>query len=193
LDVAGTLGLPRSAFTITLFPKADQPALAATTDPHVIRFDGIGEFTLHLTAKDLRATGYTNEGNMYEGMDAACVHYGNKARPLGFKVESSTGRVLAIENSGGDQSLRTQVGGIRVGSTLAQLRKVFAGYKIEEHFDMDFGQGTNGVIVSGAGGSIGFSLADGPRTDYTSGRATITFLNGVGLPDHAPTSMEDGC
>jgi hypothetical protein len=73
------------------------------------------------------------------------------------------------------------------------LRKAFAGNNIEERFKLDFGQGSNGVIVDGSGGSIGFSLDDAPESDYTSGRVKITHLNGVGLPDHAPTNMEDGC
>jgi hypothetical protein len=89
-------------------------------DPNVIRFDGIGEFTLRLTAKDLHARGYVNKGNLYEGMNPACINYAKDGQPLSFSVESKTGRVLAIQNSGGNQSLRTQIGGVRVGSTLAQ-------------------------------------------------------------------------
>lgn len=86
----------------------------------MIRFDGIGEFTLRLTAKDLHARGYVNKGNLYEGMNPACINYAKDGQPLSFSVESKTGRVLAIQNSGGNQSLRTQIGGVRVGSTLAQ-------------------------------------------------------------------------
>ena len=162
-------------------------------DVHTIRFDGIGRYTLRLTATDLADRGYTNKGNLYEGTDAACVSYANDGEPFGFSVESATGRVLAINDASGDQSLRTEVGGIRVGSTLAELRAAFASYQIEEHLDGDFGQGSNGVIVNGPGGSIGLGLDDAPASEYATGRATISYLAGVGIPGHAPTLTEDGC
>jgi hypothetical protein len=47
--------------------------------------------------------------------------------------------------------------------------------------------------VDGSGGSIGVSVDDAPASDYVSGRVKIAHLNGVGLPDQAPTNMEDGC
>jgi hypothetical protein len=101
--------------------------------------------------------------------------------------------LLSITTAGTDPSLRTEVGGIRLRSTLADVRKAFAGYEIEEHLAADFGQGGNGVIINGPGGSIGLSLADATPADYVSGRAAISFLNGVGVPGHAPTNREDGC
>jgi hypothetical protein len=162
-------------------------------DPHVVRFDGIGEFSLHLTATDLKARGYVNQGNLYEGPNAPCVSYTKAGQPVTFSVESATGRVLALTNASGDRAMRTEVGGIHVGSTLGQLRSAFAGYRFEEHFDQDFGQGANGIVVDGSGGSIGFSLADAPRSDYSSGRVEVTLLHGVGLTGHAPSMMEDGC
>ena len=162
-------------------------------DPRVVRFDGIGASWLGLTAEQLRTRGYSNHGNLYEGMNASCVGYVKDGQPLSFSVESATGRVIAIRNGTGDRKLRTQVGGVRAGSTLAQLRAAFGGYAIEEHFDQDFGQGGNGVIVTGPAGAIGFSLSDAPKSDYQSGRATITLIHGVGLPGHAPSLREDGC
>ncbi|MEU0885675.1 hypothetical protein ABZ345_44435 [Lentzea sp. NPDC005914] len=164
-----------------------------TADASEVRFDGIGEFSLALTAADLLAHGYVNKGNLYEGPDAPCVRYAHDGHPLDFSVESPSGRVLAISNSSGDKTLHTHVGNIRANSTLNELRTAFSGHQIEEHLDHDFGQGTNGVIVNGPGGSIAFGLADASPADYTTGRARITYLNGVGIRGHAPTSAEDGC
>lgn len=80
-----------------------------------------------------------------------------------------------------------------MGSTLAEVRAAFQRYIVEEHLDDDFGQGTNGVVVTGDGGSIGLGLADVPVDDYTSGGATVDYVAGVGTPGRAPTRMEDGC
>lgn len=160
--------------------------------PNTVRFDGIGPLSLRLTAADLVARGYVDKGNLYQGADAACVRYAKDGEGFAFSVERQTGRVLAIRGSG-DQALRTEIGGIHVGSTLAELRAAYAGHRIDEYLDLDFGQGSNGVVVDGPGGSIAFALADGPRSDYTSGRALITYLPGVGLPGHAPTNAESGC
>lgn len=164
-----------------------------SADPAEVRFDGIGEYTLGLAASDLIARGFLNKGNQYGGPNAACVGYAREGHPLGFSVESATGRVLAINTAVGDQPLHTQIGNIRVDSSLSELRTAFAGHRIEEHLNYDFGQGSNGVVVNGPGGAISFSLADVPSPDYTSGRAKITHINGVGLPGHAPTNAEDGC
>jgi hypothetical protein len=167
--------------------------LAAAKDPQVVRFDGIGEFDLRVTAAELIEQGFVDQGNLYDSDRPSCVRYAKDGQGLSFSVEAGGGRVLAISNAGGDQSLHTETGGIRVGSTLAALRTVFADFQIEEHFDADFGQGTNGVIVNDQDGAIAFSLADAPAADYASGRVEISFINGVGLPGHAPTNMEDGC
>ena len=45
------------------------------------------------------------------------------------------------------------------------------------YFNLDFGQGANGVVVNGPGGSIAFGLDDAPNADYTSGRAAIRKAN----------------
>ncbi|MEV8443269.1 alpha/beta hydrolase [Actinosynnema sp. NPDC051121] len=161
--------------------------------PNTVRFNGIGAFSLNLTADDLDARGYVNRGNLYEGVNADCVSYAKEGEKLSFSVERKTGRVLAIRNSSGEQALRTEIGGIRVGSTLTDLRAAYAGYRIDEFVNLDFGQGTNGVVVDGPGGEIAFSLSDGPPSDYASGRATVTYLAGVGVPGHAPTPVETGC
>ncbi|WP_104526040.1 hypothetical protein [Blastococcus atacamensis] len=164
------------------------------TDPYAVRFDGIGDFTLSLTADDLSARGFVNEGNLYEGMEAACVRYARDGDPVGASVDSATGRVLALSNAGG-APLYTEVGGLRAGSTLAEVREVFSrpGHQISELLDLDFGQGTNGVIITSSGGAIGLALDDASPADYASGAATVSHVAGVGLPGHAPTNMEDGC
>jgi len=167
--------------------------LVAAVDPKVIGFGGVGAFTLGLTSTELGAKGFVNKGNLYSGMTAECVRYAKAGSPLTFSVESRTGRVLSINTAGMDPSLRTEIGGIHLRSTLADVRKAFAGYEIEEHLAADFGQGGNGVIVNGPGGSIGLTLADATSADYASGRAAVSFLNGVGVPGNAPTNREDGC
>jgi hypothetical protein len=143
-----------------------------------------------MTAADLRALGFEDQGNLYEGPDAACVRYARDDGGLGVSVESSTGRVLAMVNASG-ADLHTEVGNIGVGSTLSQIRDAFRGaqYQLEEHLDLDFGQGTNGVVVRGPGGAIGLGLQDG----VTDGSATVTWVAGVGLADNPPTAAETGC
>ncbi len=162
-----------------------------TPPADVIRFDGIGVYDLSMTAADLRARGFTDRGNLYTETNPGCVSYENPKDTVSFSVERKTGRILAIKS--GDRKMITQVGKVRAGFTLAQLRNAFRGYRIEERFDLDFGQGTNGVIVTGGGGAIGFSLDDAPAADYASGRVKVTFLHGVGVPGHAPSNMEIGC
>ena len=189
LDLGTTLALDNpGAWTITLYP----PPPTGGTDPKVVRFDGIGDLTLRLTADDLVASGYVNQGNLYEGMDAACVRYTRAGGPLSASVESATGRVLAVQSS---SAQRTQVGNIRVGSTLAQVRSAFsgAGYESEEILDGNFGQGLNGVIVNGPGGAIGLGLDDASAAEYAAGTPTVNWIAGVGLPGDAPTASETGC
>ncbi|MBE8518368.1 alpha/beta hydrolase [Amycolatopsis sp. H6(2020)] len=158
----------------------------------VIRFDGIGIFDLTMTAADLRARGFTDHGNLYTETDPDCVSYTKPGATLSFSVERKTGRILGIKTGSG-RAMTTQVGKIHAGSTLAELKTAFRGYRIEERFDMDFGQGSNGVIVNGGGGAIGFSLDGVSAADFASERAKVTYLNGVGLPGHAPSNMETGC
>jgi hypothetical protein len=91
--------------------------------------------------------------------------------------------------------LHTQVGGIHAGSTLAQVRRTFSGpgYSIETHFDNDFGQGANGVIVRGPGGrGIGMSV-HGDAAARANGTATIDWVAGAGIGVHVPSAMETGC
>ncbi|MFT7873104.1 MULTISPECIES: hypothetical protein [Amycolatopsis] len=47
--------------------------------------------------------------------------------------------------------MTTQVGEVRAGFTLAQLSNAFRGYRIAERFNLDLGQGTDGVSVNDAG------------------------------------------
>lgn len=163
---------------------------AAEPDPDVVRFDGIGDLNLSMTAADLLALGFVDMDNLYEGPDAACVRYARAQGGLAASVESASGRVLAIVNAGG-RELRTEVGAIGVGSTLAKIREVFGGpeFRIEEYLDADFGQGTNGVVVHGPGGSIGLALDGGVADEI----AAVTWVAGVGLPESPPTAAETGC
>ncbi|WP_372671096.1 hypothetical protein [Amycolatopsis kentuckyensis] len=180
-------GRVRETVTVGYHPKVTDQ------DPHVVRFDGVGSLNFDLTANDLRERGYTDQGNAYDQNSPSCVRYAKGNQSLSVSVEAKTGRILAVRNFGGDQALRTQVGGIRVGSTLAELRKAFAGYTIDEQLDLDFGQGSNGVVVSSAKGAIGFGLEDRSQADYAAGQAKVSYIVGVGLPGHAPTNREEGC
>jgi hypothetical protein len=195
VDAYAQMGSVRTG-DVDLFLRG-RPAVPAggQTDPHVVTFDGIGGLNLQLTAADLLARGFVNQGNLYEGMDADCVRYAKPGEPLGVSVESATGRVLAIVNASGDQQIRTEVGDIRIGSTLAQVRAAFGrpGYSLDELLDSDFGQGSNGVIVNGPGGAIGLALDDASVAEYTAGTATVVWIAGVGIPAHAPNAMESGC
>jgi hypothetical protein len=173
--------------------RQQKPTLTIKRRDDTIRFDGIGATSLAMTAADLRGLGFVNEGNSYEPTNPSCVSYRKDGQPLSFGVEQATGRVLAIHNESGNPRVSTEIGGLHIGSTLAQLRSAYADYTIHEYLDLDFGQGSNGVIVDGPGGSIAFSLSDATPFDYATGQATITFLNGVGVPGHAPTNMETGC
>jgi pimeloyl-ACP methyl ester carboxylesterase len=175
--------------------KAVNAGLPRPDRRRTVRFDGIGDLTLSMTAGQLETLGFVNEGNLYEGMDASCVSYAKPGFPFTVSVESASGRVLAINNSSGEAELRTQVGNIRVGSTLAQVRSTFdrPGYQVEEKVDLDFGQGSNGVIVDGPGGSIGLGLEDASAADYANGQATVSYVVGVGTRGNAPTLAEDGC
>ncbi|MCU1685174.1 MAG: putative serine esterase [Amycolatopsis sp.] len=157
-----------------------------------VRFDGIGDLNLATTPADLRARGYTDHGNLYDDTNPACVSYEKAGQPLTYSVEPN-GRVLAIRAGASGTKLSTEIGGIHAGSTLAQLRTAFRGYQIHEYLNLDFGQGTNGVVVDGPGGAIAFSLDTAAPAQYASGQATVTFVNGVGVSGHAPTAMEIGC
>lgn len=148
-------------------------APAAAEDPNVVRFDGIGEFDLRLTAADLVELGFVDQETCMTATAPSCVRYAKDGQGLSFSVEAGGGRVLAISNAGGDRSLHTETGGIRLGLTLADLRTVFAGYRIEEHFDADFGQGSNGVIVNGQGGAMAFSLDDASATTPSSAASHV--------------------
>lgn len=89
----------------------------------------------------------------------------------------------------------TQVGNIAAGSTLAQVRSAFAGagYQISEVLDGNFGQGSNGVVVTGPGGATGLGLDDATAADYAAGTAAVNFIAGVGDVGQAPTRGETGC
>lgn len=168
--------------------RTDPIPTPAAADGDVLRFDGIDDLTLFLTAADLTARGYVNEGNLYEGMDAECVSYADPDGGPRVSVESATGRVLAINNFDGDD-WRTEVGNISAGDNLADVRAAFTGpdYKIEEFLNSDFGQGANGVVVTHDGGAIGLSV------DGDGDSAEVSYVAGVGLPGHAPSLVEDGC
>jgi hypothetical protein len=185
-----------STKTFTIAAAAPSQPPAGDTDPHTVRFDGIGPLALTLTADDLTDLGYTDQGNSYDGAGASCVSYATGSGQLSASVESATGRVLAVRNYGGDAQLHTKVGNIRVGSTLADVREAFAesAYRITERLAQDFGQGSNGVVVSGpGGGEIGLGLGEASADQYAAGTATVDWVAGVGVSGHAPTREETGC
>jgi hypothetical protein len=159
---------------------------------NLVRFDGIGALTLTMTVADLTELGYTNSGNTYEGLDASCVSYTLNGSPS-VAANPHTGKVLAIHAPYGNPGPSTAIGGIHAGSTLAQLRSAFAGYRFKTYFDRDFGQGVNGIVVSNGHADIGFGLADADASAYRSGSAVINWVAGVGTPGNAPTAMETGC
>lgn len=74
-------------------------------DPKEVRFDGIGRYSLDATAADLRAMGFTYEGNLYDSTD--CVRYAKEGEPVSLSIEPATGRVLAIK-TGAPKSRRSQ-------------------------------------------------------------------------------------
>lgn len=157
-----------------------------------VRFDGIGDLDLSLTADDLLASGFVDQGNLYEGPEAACVSYTRPEGGVAASVESATGRVLALRNASGDE-LRTELGDIGVGSELWEVQEAFAQYEVETFFQSDFGQGMNGLVVHGPGGDISFGFEDAPVGEYVEGTVEVNWVAGVGLPGHAPTAMETGC
>jgi hypothetical protein len=91
-------------------------------------------------------------------------------------------------------SVRTYIGGIHAGSTLAQVRHAFVGYSLTLIL-RDFGQGSDGVVVGGpAGGFIGISLEPSSQSQFKDGSALVSYVNGVGVSaDYAPSPAETGC
>jgi hypothetical protein len=114
----------------------------------VIRFDGLGEFGLDLTelGSSRRATCMTTKTPRASDTRKRDNRSASASKPR-------TGRVLTIGFQGADRALRADPGGIHVGSTLAELRTAFTGQQVVEYLDLDFGQGTNGVVVTGSGRS----------------------------------------
>ncbi|WP_110004053.1 hypothetical protein [Geodermatophilus normandii] len=161
-------------------------------DPHVVRSTGIGELNVNMTVDDLESLGYVDQGNLYEDVDASCVRYAKPDGPLSAAVDTATDRVVAVHATEGSH---TEVGGIAAGSTLAQVRSAFAGdgYRITELLDSDFGQGSNGVVVTGHGGAIGLGLTYATADEYAAGTATVDWVAGVGDVGNAPTRAETGC
>lgn len=211
LDLQGALAellgtvkvLPETVETV-LYPLAgtiaeqiggveqQKPQVTVQRAGGTVRFDGIGDLSLATTAAALRARGYTDHGNTYETTSPACVSYEKAGQPLTYSVDPG-GRALAIRTGESGTKLSTEIGGIHAGSTLTQLRAAYRGHGIHEYLDLDFGQGTNGVVVDGPGGAIAFGLDEATPAQYASGQARITSIDGVGIPGHAPTAMEIGC
>jgi hypothetical protein len=79
--------------------------------------------TEHLDHEKNRAEPERESTNMRNGARSKTVvsDAAGEVQPLSVRVESRTGRILAISNFGGDQSLHTQIGNIHVGSTLRTI------------------------------------------------------------------------
>jgi pimeloyl-ACP methyl ester carboxylesterase len=150
---------------------------------HDITFEGIGAVKLGMTARELAALGYTASQPMQ-----GCLEYAQAGQPLAL-LDPTTGRVVSVTPNGSTES-QTAIGGIKAGSSLLVFaQEAFAKYPMKKYFNQDFGQGLNGLVVTGpGGGSIGFMIEGTPTSD---GLNTISNIS-VGLGLHA-TAFEVGC
>jgi len=143
-----------------------------------ITFNSIGAVKLGMSSADLRALGYRGSPGAF-----GCVGYSALSLPYAT-VDPRTDSVVAILPDDPD-NYQTYVGGIHPGSLATFVETAFSAYTVERFYDSDFGQGLNGLLVSGPEGSIGFTL-DGPG-EY----GNVTFIE-VGDGQHA-TAAEVGC
>ena len=100
----------------------------------------------------------------------------------------ASGRVVTIRPDD-PSKYQTYIGGLRAGSALLKfVEEAYAKYSLKRYYDNDFGQGANGLVVVGPGGSIGFSLEGNPTADRLTTITDIVVGEGV----HA-TAAESGC
>jgi hypothetical protein len=153
------------ATTAPTTPTAVTPTsivASVTSDPKIIRFDGVGQLKLGMTAAQLAALGYPNGSTLTSG----CRQYSKGAVP--FVLYSPALDAVVKVDLLSDASYKT-VEGIAVGSSLTAVRTAYAGHPIEEHLDGSFGQGSSGVVVGGSGGYLGFGITNGVVSGITIG------------------------
>jgi hypothetical protein len=141
--------------------------------PKEARFDGVGQLRLGMTRAQIEGLDYRSSPYNYYG----CVFFDAPGRPS-LTFDPSRNSVVAITV---DRTYRTTEG-LGIGSLLSQVREAFAGHVIENHLDHSFGQGSDGLLVGGAGGWLAFTTEDG---------FTVSSLR-VGDHHHA-TNAEVGC
>jgi hypothetical protein len=151
--------------------------------PTDIRFDGIGPVTLGMTAQQLTGLGYTPSPGLL-----GCVDYSAPGKPY-VTYDPHHSRTVAVTPDD-PTKYQTYIGGIQTNYSLLDfIRTSFVGYKIDEYLNNDFGQGTDGVVVTGPGGSIGFTVSQPLSSD--TGLATVIAIK-VADANHA-TAAEVGC
>jgi hypothetical protein len=128
------------------------PSGTATTNPSVVRFDGVGALRLGMTRTQVEALGLTGET-----LSDGCVQLVDNIRGPYVILDPRSDQVIKINLS--DSPDYHTAAGIHLGSSVATVRATYAGHTIE---DVNFGQGPNdGIIVQGDGGWLGFSVNSG--------------------------------
>ena len=108
-----------------------------------------------MNSAQLRTLGYTASPGDYYG----CVSYSKLSdyEPT-VTFDPVTDSVVAVTAPPYESGTAANIG---TSSTQAEVLKAYAGRTVETHLAGDFGQGSDGILVGGAGGWIGFSLDNG--------------------------------
>lgn len=136
-------------------PSVSVPSMPPPVDPAMFRFDGVGPLRLGMSVAEVEALGYS--GGSISTFGCAQYFVGSPERPLSVIVDPVLDRVKSVVTVFATADYRTEAG-IRVGSTAAEVRAAYAGYEIVER---EFGQASTGLLVTGAGGFMGFTIKDG--------------------------------
>lgn len=139
---------------------------APAPDPYLIRFDGIGPVSLGMGPAQLSAAGYSGSPVSF-----GCLQYSKQSDPVYVEFAPASNSVIAATEFQ-SAAYHTTVG-IHVGSSLVEVRSAYAGYPIEERMDGSMGQGSNGIIVTGPGGYIGFSIDSGVVSGIKVGNSPL--------------------
>lgn len=124
--------------------------------PHDYTFSGIGDIKIGMSRQDLEATGARSDG--YGGY--SCTYYAT-SDGVDATVDNASNEVIRVGlpyNSG--EVPHTYPEGVGVGSTLSEVYAAYKGHVITNHLDGGFGQGSNGILVKGDGGYLGFGTDD---------------------------------